>query len=93
MVCPLPRLIATCASSGRPPPGVGSLEKWNSSAPGVLAAWSTGISRPLSLRSRYWLYDVSGMSTPTWWAAHSVSFEQSKVVGFGSLTSTSAPKT
>ena len=45
-------------------PAAGSLEKWNTSAPGVCSASSTGISRPLAFRSRYCSNELPGMSAP-----------------------------
>ncbi len=65
-VRPSPRLSATCAWLGRPPPGWGSLEKWNSNAPGVFIPSSTGISRPFDFRSRYCSNELPGISAPTW---------------------------
>ncbi len=89
---PSPRLIATCAPSGRLAV-MGSLPNLNSRAPGVRSASSTDISVPALATAWYCNHEPSVIVTPARAAAHSTSSEQSNVSGSGSSARTSNPIT
>src|SRR5690606_1389053 len=82
IVRPSPSDTATCAELGRPPSN-GLDENLKSRAPRVLIAVSTEINFPWFLQCLAWYQEPSGTlgCTPTWYAAHSTSSEQSNADG------------